>query len=51
VRRFATELGVRALHLEVGRDNVPAQELYRRVGFVDTDRRLLTLKLADPTHV
>jgi GNAT superfamily N-acetyltransferase len=51
VRQLATELGVRALHLEVGRDNAPAQAVYRRVGFVDTDRQLLTLKLVDPTHV
>jgi GNAT superfamily N-acetyltransferase len=51
VRGVATELGMRALHLEVGRDNAPAQAVYRRVGFVDTDRQLLTLRLADPTHV
>jgi len=43
--------GVRALFVETGRDNVPAQALYRRAGFVDTDRQLLALRLADPTHV
>jgi diamine N-acetyltransferase len=51
VRAEAVSLGVRALHLEVGRDNESAQALYRRAGFVDTDRQLLTLRLADPTHV
>lgn len=43
-------LGVRALHLEVGRANAAAHALYRQVGFVDNDRQLLTLRLADPTH-
>jgi GNAT superfamily N-acetyltransferase len=38
--------GVRAVHLEVGRDNVPARELYRRFGFVDHDLQLMTFKLA-----
>lgn len=51
VRAAAVKLGVRALHLEVGRDNESAQALYRRAGFVDTDRQLLTLRLADPTHI
>jgi ribosomal protein S18 acetylase RimI-like enzyme len=51
VRAACEERGVRALHLEVGRDNAAAQSLYRRVGFVDMDRQLLTLKLADPTHL
>jgi ribosomal protein S18 acetylase RimI-like enzyme len=36
------ELGVRALHLEVENDNVPAAELYRKNGFEDHDRRLMT---------
>jgi diamine N-acetyltransferase len=51
VRAAAVTLGVRALHLEVGRDNETAQALYRRAGFVGMDRQLLTLRLADPTHV
>lgn len=42
--------GVRALHLEVGRDNAGARRVYRRAGFVETDRQLLTLVLAPPTH-
>ena len=40
-RRF----GVRALHLEVDRENVRAQALYRRVGYLDHDRYLLTKRL------
>jgi GNAT superfamily N-acetyltransferase len=45
VRTFCIKLGVRALHLETGRDNSVAQALYRRAGFVATDRQLLTLTL------
>lgn len=51
MRAKSEELGVRALHLEVGRDNASAQALYLRAGFTDTDRQLLTLRLAVPTHV
>lgn len=44
--RFAEEVcrarGVRALHLEVERSNTGAQALYRRSGFRDHDRYLLT---------
>lgn len=36
------ERGVRALHLEVERENTGAQSVYRRAGFVDHDRYLLT---------
>lgn len=36
------ELGVRALHLEVERANTAAQGLYRKFGFADHDRYLLT---------
>jgi GNAT superfamily N-acetyltransferase len=50
VRKFCQRIGVRALHLELARDNHPAQVVYRRAGFVDTDRQLLTLELAEPTH-
>ena len=38
----ARELGVRALHLEVERTNASAEALYRRRGFRDNDRQLLT---------
>ncbi|HEX7317928.1 MAG TPA: GNAT family N-acetyltransferase [Pyrinomonadaceae bacterium] len=44
--RHAEELcrprGVRALHLEVERQNTAAQSVYRRAGFADHDRYLLT---------
>src|SRR5690606_31119087 len=50
VRDHAVGLGVRAIHLEVGRDNAPAQAVYRKTGFADNDRQLLTLRLAAATH-
>ena len=37
--------GVRAVHLEVGRDNDAAKALYGRFGFRDNDRQLLTVGL------
>jgi ribosomal protein S18 acetylase RimI-like enzyme len=39
-------LGVRALHLEVARDNTNAYALYRKVGFVDHDRYLMTKRIS-----
>jgi GNAT superfamily N-acetyltransferase len=36
------ELGVRALHLEVGRKKTDARALYRRFGFEEHDRLLMT---------
>ncbi len=41
------ELDVRALHLEVERPNVAAQALYRKFGFVDHDRYLMTKHIKD----
>jgi ribosomal protein S18 acetylase RimI-like enzyme len=38
----ARELGVTAVHLEVDPANEPALELYRRIGYIDHDRRLMT---------
>jgi len=35
-------LQVRALHLEVERHNTSAQRLYRKIGFYDQDRYLMT---------
>jgi GNAT superfamily N-acetyltransferase len=51
VRAFCAKRGVRAVLVETGPDNVAAQALYRRAGFVNTDRHLLALRLADPTHI
>jgi ribosomal protein S18 acetylase RimI-like enzyme len=51
VRRACAALGVRAIRVEVGRDNAVAQAVYRRVGFEAADRLLMTLSLADPAHV
>jgi len=42
--------GVRAIHVETGEDNPRALAVYRSVGFADTHRVHLTLKLAEPTH-
>lgn len=42
VEGVCRELGVRALHLEVGRTNANAQAVYRRAGFVDHDSQLMT---------
>jgi ribosomal protein S18 acetylase RimI-like enzyme len=47
---LATRHGVRAVHLEVGRDNVPAQSLYWNLGFRESDRQLLTRRLAGALH-
>lgn len=41
------ELGVRALHLEVEKENVPAEELYRQRGFEDHNRRLMTRRFIE----
>ena len=38
----AREMGVNAIHLEVDRGNDPAFELYRRAGYEDHDRSLMT---------
>ena len=50
VRALCTKRGVRAIQVETGRDNAAAQGVYRRVGFTQTDRQLLALRLANPTH-
>jgi ribosomal protein S18 acetylase RimI-like enzyme len=43
---FAEDLckkaGIRALRLEVGRENKPAQSLYRTAGFKEEERNLMT---------
>lgn len=45
VEREARALGVRALRLEVGRDDHRAKALYAARGFRDDDRQLLTKRL------
>ena len=50
VRLECEAQGVRAIHLEVGRENDAAQSVYRAAGFGDVDRQLLTLPLLPPTH-
>lgn len=39
---WARSQGVKAVHVEIERDNEPAQALYRMVGFADDDSYLLT---------
>lgn len=46
VEEQCRKLGVRALHLEVERTNIPAQKSYRKFGFVDHDRYLMTKPIA-----
>jgi ribosomal protein S18 acetylase RimI-like enzyme len=41
----ARELGIQALHLEVGAENARALALYRRSGFRDNGRRLMSKRL------
>ena len=50
VREFCAKAGIRALHVETGPDNAAAQALYRRVGFVNTNRLFLAMPLAAATH-
>jgi GNAT superfamily N-acetyltransferase len=50
VRAFCAERGVRAIHVETGRENAAEQGVYRRVGFMQTDRQLFVLRLVNPTH-
>jgi GNAT superfamily N-acetyltransferase len=40
-------LGVRALHLEVERANTNAYRVYRKVGFVDHERYMMTKQIED----
>ena len=42
IEEKAREMGVNAIHLEVDRGNDPALELYRRTGYQDHDRFLMT---------
>jgi ribosomal protein S18 acetylase RimI-like enzyme len=52
VRSFCEKAGIRAVTVEVGYNNGPAQTVYRRIGFTElADRQLLALALAAPTHI
>ena len=52
LRKFCEMAGIRALTVEAGHHNAPAQTVYRRAGFVEVaDRQLLALALDAPTHV
>jgi ribosomal protein S18 acetylase RimI-like enzyme len=46
----AREMGVNAIHLEVDRGNDSAFELYRRAGYADHDRFLMTKWLKREQH-
>jgi ribosomal protein S18 acetylase RimI-like enzyme len=46
--RAAAEDGARAIHLEVERSNTKAHALYRRRGFTDRRRYLLTKRIEGP---
>lgn len=50
LEKKAREMGVSAVHLEVDRGNDPAFELYRRMGYEDHDRFLMTKWLHDADH-
>ncbi|MDD5088739.1 MAG: GNAT family N-acetyltransferase [bacterium] len=42
VEQAARALGIKALHLEVAHTNTRAQEVYRKFGYLDHDRYLMT---------
>jgi diamine N-acetyltransferase len=50
LERRAREMGVHAVHLEVDHGNDPAFELYRRTGYEDHDRFLMTKWLDREDH-
>jgi ribosomal protein S18 acetylase RimI-like enzyme len=50
VKRASTELGVRALLVETSLANDAAVRVYRRAGFVENGRLLLTMPLASAVH-
>jgi ribosomal protein S18 acetylase RimI-like enzyme len=50
VEERARELGVNAIHLEVDQGNNPAAELYRRAGYGDSARFLMTKWLKPGNH-
>jgi GNAT superfamily N-acetyltransferase len=44
-------LGVTALRLEVERKNAVARDLYRKAGFEDHDRHLMTTRITEEKHL
>lgn len=50
VRRASERLGLRALRVEVGPENVVAQAVYRSAGFEPLDHRLMGVALGEPAH-
>ncbi len=50
VKQSCRGLGVRALLVETGRPDHPAQRLYERLGFAQNDRVLLSQAFAPPIH-
>jgi GNAT superfamily N-acetyltransferase len=53
VRSYCVTHGIRAIHVETGRDNAVALAVYRGAGFVEKDHvplDHLELALAEPTH-
>ena len=50
IEKEAREMGVNAIHLEVDQGNDPAFELYRRTGYEDHDRFLMTKWLNPEVH-
>jgi ribosomal protein S18 acetylase RimI-like enzyme len=50
IEEKALEMGVNAVHLEVDRGNDAALELYRRAGYADHDRFLMTKWLRREQH-
>jgi GNAT superfamily N-acetyltransferase len=52
VRDFCKSIGVRAITVEVGHNNGPAQTVYRRLGLAEVSgRQQLALALASPAHL
>ena len=47
IETICPSLGIQALHLEVEQKNTAAQNLYRKVGFKDHDRYLMTKWIAN----
>jgi diamine N-acetyltransferase len=50
LEKRAREMGVNAVHLEVDPGNEPAAELYRRTGYKDHNRFLMSKWLARESH-